>query len=62
MQLLRVGVDVQTSLALFERIFEYLDLEPSITDRPSAVAIDKRDVTGHVRFGTAPTAPGRWTA
>jgi ATP-binding cassette subfamily B protein len=30
-QLLSVGVDVQTSLALFERIFEYLDLPVDIT-------------------------------
>ena len=49
-QLLRVGVDVQTSLALFERIFEYLDLEPGIVDRPTAVAVDTADVAGHVRF------------
>jgi ATP-binding cassette subfamily B protein len=49
-QLLRVGVDVQTSLALFERIFEYLDLEPGIVERPAAVSVAKDDVTGHVRF------------
>ena len=49
-QLLRVGVDVQTSLALFERIFEYLDLEPAITDRPGALDIPKDSVRGHVRF------------
>jgi ATP-binding cassette subfamily B protein len=63
-QLLRVGVDVQTSLALFERIFEYLDLKPGIADRPSAVAIDKRDVQGHVRFEDVRfryDADGPWT-
>ena len=63
-QLLRVGVDVQTSLALFERIFEYLDLEPGIADRPTAVAIEKRDVTGHVRFEDVRfryDADGPWT-
>jgi ATP-binding cassette subfamily B protein len=49
-QLLRVGVDVQTSLALFERIFDYLDLEPSIADRPEAQHIHKAAVAGHVTF------------
>jgi ATP-binding cassette subfamily B protein len=49
-QLLRVGVDVQTSLALFERIFDYLDLEPSIVDRPGARHVDKAAVAGHVTF------------
>ena len=49
-QLLRVSVDVQTSLALFERIFAYLDLEPRITDRPDAWELAKEDVSGHVGF------------
>ena len=49
-QLLRVGVDVQTSLALFERVFEYLDLEPAIVERPGAVDLVKEDVAGHVTF------------
>lgn len=47
-QLLRVGVDVQTSLALFERIFAYLDLRPAIVDAPDARELDA--VTGHVGF------------
>jgi ATP-binding cassette subfamily B protein len=47
MQLMRVTLDVQTSLALFRRLFEYLDLEPAIRDRPDAntlyyfIGIDK---------------------
>ena len=48
--LLRVGVDVQTSLALFERVFEYLDLEPAIEDRPGALDLRTEDVAGHVAF------------
>jgi ATP-binding cassette subfamily B protein len=36
MGLLRVALDLQTSQALFARIFEYLDLHPAITDRPDA--------------------------
>jgi ATP-binding cassette subfamily B protein len=34
--LLNVNVQVLSSLALFERIFEYLDLEPDIADAPDA--------------------------
>jgi ATP-binding cassette subfamily B protein len=44
--LLNVNVQVLSSLALFERIFEYLDLEPEIADRPSAQPL--RDVRGAV--------------
>src|ERR1700682_3185824 len=35
-QLLSVGLEVQTSLALFGRIFEYLDLPVDIIERPAA--------------------------
>jgi ATP-binding cassette subfamily B protein len=35
--LMRVGLDLQTSGALFARIFEYLDLKPTIADAPDAV-------------------------
>ena len=36
-QLLSVGVDIQTSLALFERIFEYLDLPVDIEEGPRSL-------------------------
>lgn len=39
MSLMRVALDVQTSRALFARIFEYLDLRPAITDRPGAITV-----------------------
>jgi ATP-binding cassette subfamily B protein len=39
-QLLSVGVDIQTSLALFERIFEYLDLPIDIDEKPEALTLD----------------------
>jgi ATP-binding cassette subfamily B protein len=48
--MLRVTLDVQTSLALFARIFEYLDLKPAITDRPAALALDRDQVRGEVRM------------
>jgi ATP-binding cassette, subfamily B, bacterial len=35
--LLNVQVEIQGSLALFDRIFEYLDLEPGIVDAPDAL-------------------------
>ena len=49
-QLLRVAVDVQTSLALFERIFAYLDLRPQIVDAGDAVSLAKDEVAGAVGF------------
>ncbi|MGW0283260.1 ABC transporter ATP-binding protein [Streptomyces sp. NPDC003236] len=46
--LLATGVQVQTSLALFQRIFEYLDLPVDITERERPVRLDA--VKGEVRF------------
>jgi len=37
--LLGVGLDVQTSLALFDRIFEYLDQPVDIDEKPDAIAV-----------------------
>ncbi|MFE5490245.1 ABC transporter ATP-binding protein [Streptomyces virginiae] len=39
--LLSTGVQIQTSLALFARIFEYLDLPVDITERPEPVRLDR---------------------
>ncbi|MCB1298661.1 MAG: ABC transporter ATP-binding protein [Microthrixaceae bacterium] len=39
MGLMRVALDLQTSKALFARIFEYLDLVPSIADAPDAITV-----------------------
>ena len=50
LQLMRVTLDVQTSLALFRRIFEYLDLEPAIKERPGAVALDHDSVRGRIEL------------
>jgi ATP-binding cassette, subfamily B, bacterial len=47
-QLLRVSVEIQSSLALFERVFEYLDLESDIVDAPDALRLDPRSVKGEV--------------
>lgn len=39
MGLMRVALDLQTSRALFARIFEYLDLTPAIVDAPDAIDV-----------------------
>jgi ATP-binding cassette subfamily B protein len=49
MGLLRVALDLQTSQALFSRIFEYLDLRPAISDRPNAHTVTESRV-GTVAF------------
>ncbi|WP_345964183.1 ABC transporter ATP-binding protein [Streptomyces sp. BRB040] len=46
--LLSTGVQIQTSLALFQRIFEYLDLPIDITEREDAVHLGH--IKGEVRF------------
>ncbi len=51
MALMRVALEVQTSRALFARIFEYLDLIPAIADRPDArAAADAPGPWGTVEF------------
>jgi ATP-binding cassette, subfamily B, bacterial len=49
-QLLNIQVEIQGALALFDRIFEYLEMESEITDAPDAVAIDRATMRGGVRF------------
>jgi ATP-binding cassette subfamily B protein len=50
--LLGVGLDVQTSLALFDRIFEYLDQDVDIVEKPDAIAVARAGdvVFDHVWF------------
>lgn len=47
-QLLSIHVTVLSSLALFERIFDYLDMEQEITDRPGARPLEHPK--GDLRF------------
>jgi ATP-binding cassette subfamily B protein len=49
-QLLNVNVEIQSALALFDRIFEYLDLERDIVDRDGALELDPEEVRGEVTF------------
>ncbi|MFC3398385.1 ABC transporter ATP-binding protein [Microbacterium amylolyticum] len=49
--LMRVALEVQTSSALFARIFDYLDLSPAIVDRPDAKQVDEAgEDLGRIEF------------
>src|SRR4051812_15525098 len=61
-QLMSVGIDIQTSLALFDRVFEYLDLPIDLAEKPDAIELGP--CSGDVSFEGAwfrygPDAP--WT-
>jgi len=71
MGLMRVALDLQTSAALFARIFEYLDLVPAIRDAPDAIDVSEAPgPLGRIEFrdvifrypdaapGTRPTLDG----
>ena len=49
-RLLEVSVELQASLALFERIFSYLDIEPDISDDKDAIDLAPEMVSGKVSF------------
>ncbi|GEL41791.1 multidrug ABC transporter ATP-binding protein [Methylorubrum extorquens] len=49
-EVLRSGVEVRKTRALFARIFEYLDEPAGITERPDPVTLDPATVAGHVRL------------
>jgi ATP-binding cassette subfamily B protein len=68
--LLSAGTDIEASLALFDRIFEYLDLPIDIVEAEHPVELDPSRVVGEVRFegvsfryggaaGSGPAHPGR---
>ncbi len=48
--LLGVGADVEASMALFDRIFEYLDLPIDIVEAEHPVILRPEEVLGEVRF------------
>jgi ATP-binding cassette subfamily B protein len=65
-QMLQVGVEVQSAMALFERIFEYLDMPTEIEDAPDARRLEPAGVRGRIAFrdvsfkyeaGREPAAP-----
>jgi ATP-binding cassette subfamily B protein len=61
-QLANVYVDVQGAMAVFDRIFEYLDLVPDVRERPNAIALPPargRITFDDVRFTYPSPPPGR---
>jgi ATP-binding cassette subfamily B protein len=62
--LLSVQTDMQASLALFDRIFEYLDLPVDIVESEQPVGLRPDEVLGEVRFEGVSfrySADGAWT-
>ncbi|MGC1407301.1 MAG: ATP-binding cassette domain-containing protein, partial [Candidatus Dormiibacterota bacterium] len=66
-QLLSVQVELQGALALFDRIFQYLDIPVEIEDRDGAITIPSSQLKGRIGFqnvtfsyqeGTAPAVDG----
>ena len=49
-RLLQVSVELQSSMALFERIYGYLDLKQDIVDSPDAGPLDLKQVSGGITF------------
>ena len=64
--LLGLQVEIGGSLALFERIFAYLDLVPEIVDAPDAAQLQRASVRGAVELRSVsfryPQPPGAETA
>ncbi len=48
--LLNVQVEVMSAFALFDRIFEYLDMKQDIVDSPNAIKLNPGEVRGEVLF------------
>lgn len=60
MQMTNLYVDIKRSVALFERIFDYFDMEPVITDQPEATPISaagKSILFDNVHFAYQPDKP-----
>ena len=49
-QLLNIQVEIQGAFALFDRIFEYLDLPITLQDRPGARSFSHNEIHGRVSF------------
>ena len=49
-RMLETTVELQSSRAMFRRIFEYLDTTPDIVERPDAVELDPATGRGEIRF------------
>ncbi|HEX2348339.1 MAG TPA: ABC transporter ATP-binding protein [Ktedonobacterales bacterium] len=47
-QLLSVQIEIQGALALFDRIFEYLDMKNDLVEKPDAISLDPHTSRGEV--------------
>ncbi len=58
-ELTNVWLDIQTSAALFERVFEYLDLPHDVVDSPDARAVRREELRGSVALRDVSFAYGQ---
>jgi ATP-binding cassette subfamily B protein len=49
-RLLETWVELHSSEAMFQRIFEYLDLQPDVVERTDPVVVEKHDIDGRLVF------------
>src|SRR3954447_3256432 len=49
-RLLETTVELQSSRAMFRRIFEYLDTQPDIVERPDAMRLEPVEIRGELAF------------
>ncbi|HEV1997847.1 MAG TPA: ABC transporter ATP-binding protein, partial [Candidatus Dormibacteraeota bacterium] len=49
-QMLQVQIEVVGAFALFDRVFEYMDMPHDIVEKPDAVAIPPQEILGDVEF------------
>ncbi|MDQ6747021.1 MAG: ABC transporter ATP-binding protein/permease, partial [Candidatus Dormibacteraeota bacterium] len=49
-QMLQVQIEVVGAFALFDRVFEYMDMPQEILEKPDAVAIPPQEVSGDIEF------------
>ncbi len=49
-QMLQVQIEVVGAFALFDRVFEYMDMPHDIVEKPDAVAIPPQEVSGELEF------------
>ena len=46
------GVQISSSIALFDRIFEYLDIDPKIKDPDNPVPVDPANFNGEIKYSS----------
>ncbi|MDQ6746868.1 MAG: ATP-binding cassette domain-containing protein, partial [Candidatus Dormibacteraeota bacterium] len=49
-QMLQVQIEVVGAFALFDRVFEYMDMPHEILEKPDAIAIPPQEVAGDIEF------------